>query len=777
MKVFSVLIAILYASLTFAQAPGSLDLTFSSVGYASYGPVASNFMDNAQDVVTLPNGKMVYCGTSGLTSSLGMVVVRLNCNGTIDNTFGTNGYYLYNAPGGSSFAYDMELLPNGQLLVAGATSLSAANPQFTMLRLNSNGTLDLTFGVNGFFNNDIGTSEDYARKILIQNNKIILAGSSKTPGFTTNRLALTQCDMNGQLDITFGTNGTTVFQNVAANSCTGNSAVIANNNDIFICGDAYINNVYYPLLAKVSSTGIPYTTFGSNGVLIPMNFNARFFDIEYDGTKVICGGQNGVGPWDLMLQARNTTDGSLVASFGTAGTALADVGLMDCYYELLMHPDGSILACGTTGPSSFVRDFVVSKFAANGTVATGFGTNGHTVTNISANWDDAYGMDLYPGNKIIVAGFSAQTNTQHALARYAYGTATPVLGCMDPLSCNYNCLATVSNGSCLYPNTACDDGNPQTINDSTDANCNCVGQLVTTPIPGCMNPLACNYNPAATVDNGSCIMPGSPCDDNNPNTMNDSIDANCNCVGVLIVPGCMNPAACNYNPLANIEDNSCLFPGSPCDDGNPNTMNDSINPDCICAGILIVEGCMDPNSCTYDSLANVDNNTCIYPDTPCDDNNPDTFNDVLDSLCNCVGTLYVSGCMDPNACNYNPLANIDDNSCILPGSPCDDGNTLTINDSLDINCNCVGIDISGLDENQIEFELNPNPATNMFLLQSSNSQLKTVFIVDLQGKALKELSFAGNSQQIDCTFLASGTYLIKVQINGAEKIKKLLIQH
>lgn len=287
MKFFTIILAILISVSSFAQAPGSLDLSFSGTGYASYGPVASNFMDNAQDVVTLANGKMIYCGTSGMTSSLGMVVVRLNCDGTIDNTFGTNGYYLYNAPGGSSFAYDMELLPSGQLLIAGATSLTAANPQFTMLRLNSNGTLDQTFGVNGFFHNDIGSSEDYARKILIQNNKIILVGSSKLPGFSTNRLALTQCDFNGQIDLTFGTNGTTTFQNATGSSCTGQSAVIGNNNDIFICGDAYINNIYYPLLAKVSATGVPYAAFGSNGVLIPMNFNARFFDIEYDGSKLI----------------------------------------------------------------------------------------------------------------------------------------------------------------------------------------------------------------------------------------------------------------------------------------------------------------------------------------------------------------------------------------------------------------------------------------------------------------------------------------------------------
>jgi uncharacterized delta-60 repeat protein len=725
MKFIISCIVLFYGLTLFGQAPGSLDLSFATTGFASYGPVASNFMDNAQDVVTLPNGKMVYCGTSGLTSSLGMVVVRLNCDGTIDNTFGTNGYYLYNASGGSSFAYDMELLPNGQILVAGATSITAANPQFSMFRLNSNGTLDQTFGVNGFFHNDIGSGEDYARKILIQNNKIILVGVSKVPGFTTNRLALTQCDMNGQLDVAFGTGGTTVFQNAGGASCFGQSAVIGNNQDIFICGDAYINNVYYPLLAKVSATGIPYASFGSNGVLIPINFNARFFDIEYDGSKLILAGQNNVGPWDFLLQARNTTDGGLVTTFGTAGSSIVDVVQADTYYELLIHPDGSLLACGTTGTAGIgaARDFIISKYNSNGIIDNTFGTNGHTITSIGTAWDDAYGMDLYPGNKIILAGFSAQTNTQHALTRYAYGASTPVAGCMDPLSCNYNCLATVSNGSCLYPNTACNDGNPMTINDSTDANCNCVGQLVTT------------------------------------------------------IPGCTDPASCNYNPLANVNDGSCLYPGQLCDDNNPNTINDSINPDCICIGNVIVYGCTDPNSCTYNPLANVDDNTCIYPDAPCDDNNPDTFNDVLDSLCNCVGTLYVSGCMDPNACNYNPLANIDDNSCLFPGSPCDDGNALTINDSLDVNCDCVGLDISGLTENHIQFDIYPNPSATTFTIETNFTQNKSITITDLQGKVLLQINSSKAAELIDSALLANGTYLVQVKTNATQLTKKLHVQH
>ena len=126
-------------------------------------------------------------------------------------------------------------------------------------------------------------------------------------------------------------------------------------------------------------------------------------------------------------------------------------------------------------------------------------------------------------------------------------------GCTNPLSPNYNPSATVDDGSCL------------------------------DPIEGCMNPLALNYNPSATVDDGSCILP---------------------------ISGCTNPLSPNYNPLANVDDGSCI----------PYTY---------------IAGCTNPLASNYNPSATVNDGSCIF----------------------------VTGCTDPFADNYNPLAAIDDGSC------------------------------------------------------------------------------------------------------------------
>jgi uncharacterized protein (TIGR02145 family) len=103
---------------------------------------------------------------------------------------------------------------------------------------------------------------------------------------------------------------------------------------------------------------------------------------------------------------------------------------------------------------------------------------------------------------------------------------------------------------------------------------------------GCTNPRACNFNPSYSYDNGSCYYPGYPCDDNNPETQGEVFDLYCQCA--LAVPGCTNSQACNYNPAANQDDGSCITLNGPCSDGNITTVNDYINEECQCVGFTSI---------------------------------------------------------------------------------------------------------------------------------------------------------------------------------------------
>ena len=54
---------------------------------------------------------------------------------------------------------------------------------------------------------------------------------------------------------------------------------------------------------------------------------------------------------------------------------------------------------------------------------------------------------------------------------------------------------------------------------------------------------------------------------------------------VLLTFGCVDADACNYDPFAIIQDGQCVTPGTMCDDGNANTVDDMINDACECAGV------------------------------------------------------------------------------------------------------------------------------------------------------------------------------------------------
>jgi len=102
-------------------------------------------------------------------------------------------------------------------------------------------------------------------------------------------------------------------------------------------------------------------------------------------------------------------------------------------------------------------------------------------------------------------------------------------------------------------------------------------------VPGCTDPTATNYDPQATVDDGSCIA---------------------------AIGGCTNQAACNFNPEANQEDGSCTFPLQYYDcDGNCTADADG---DGVCDA-LEVPGCTDETACNYDATA-TDPGECFYAD-------------------------------------------------------------------------------------------------------------------------------------------------------------------
>ena len=138
--------------------------------------------------------------------------------------------------------------------------------------------------------------------------------------------------------------------------------------------------------------------------------------------------------------------------------------------------------------------------------------------------------------------------------------------------------------------------------------------------------------------------------------------------------GCTYPSACNYDELAIIDNGSCIFPEANYDcDGNCIL---DLNENGIC-DFDETMGCTYANALNFDPNATVDDGNCAF--TCAGDFNNDAFidvNDLLQFIAAFGNECGILGCTDSSAVNYNPLADLDNGSCIFYGTVTDgDGNS------------------------------------------------------------------------------------------------------
>jgi uncharacterized delta-60 repeat protein len=466
------LIAVFFGGMNVIAQPGALDPTFGTGGIVLVNP--TNVFDNAQDVIVLADNKIFICGTTGMFTDFDMMVAKLNEDGSYDTSFGNNGILTLANTAGSDFAYDMDLLPNGNLIVVGAKSLSAADTQFAAWVIKPDGALDPTFADNGVYENNLDTGEEYVNQVLIHDNLIYLVGRKFTPGFSSNSIAVQCLDFQGNLVTAFGTNGTATYQSASTDEFSVNGAVIVTEGAIAICGDKYNPSSFtsVPMIMLMTLTGGPVAAFGTNGLWLDAT-GGTYYDIEYKTSKLIASGTNG----SSCIVRRHNLNASLDAAFGTNGTFTNSVGGYSAFYDCTLGADNKWYACGTTSSGFMVRDVVATRFSNDGVLDATWGGTGNVVTSLGTSFDDAYGIGLQLDGKVVCAGLTSQPNgNDMGVVRYlASGDVVVVNGCTSVDACNYNAAANQEDGSCYFVGDPCDDGLATTDNDAYNSNCICEG--------------------------------------------------------------------------------------------------------------------------------------------------------------------------------------------------------------------------------------------------------------------------------------------------------------
>jgi choice-of-anchor B domain-containing protein len=258
-------------------------------------------------------------------------------------------------------------------------------------------------------------------------------------------------------------------------------------------------------------------------------------------------------------------------------------------------------------------------------------------------------------------------------------------GCTDVLYTEYSALANTDDGSCT---TIVIEGCMDSLYVEYSSIANTNNESCSTLVEaGCTYVNADNYNADANTDDGSCELIACPYPDFFEYNSNYT-DGDVSMCLTLIVEGCTNIYATNYNSEANLDDGSCNLIGCMEEQADNYNAEATINDSSLC----IYYGCTNNSAENYDELANINDGTCIiygcvlsvFPNY-----NPEATYD--DGSCN-FGSADVYGCTDQGSLNYNSQATIDNGACeyIFTPQECEEGFSIILLDGWNlIGYSCV----------------------------------------------------------------------------------------
>ena len=396
-------------------ADGDLDSSFDSDGLQTLG---FGDDDTGEGVAFQPDGK-VLVGGSWDGGSANFAVARFNANGVPDPTFDGDGR-ADQTFGGADFARAMALDANGRIVLAGYTNVSGNN-DMAVVRLNPDGTPDMSFSGDGRQTVDFGFDDRAEAVAIAEDGSIFAAGSidGGSPDFAVAKLEPdgdpdTTFDGDGQASITFG-----AVDHARAIALDVNGRVV-------LAGYTNANGTNDMGIARFNADGTPDITFSGNALqtvtfAVGADQRAEAMLIQPNGRIVVAGSWDG-GSSDYAL-ARLEEDGDLDPTFDTDGMQNVTFGGADFAHGLAFSALGRLVVTGHTDQGPTPSNFGVVQLLPNGSLDNGFSGDGLQTVDLGA--DDRASAVAVRLNRIAVAGSSGTApNRDFAVAMLADSVAT-----------------------------------------------------------------------------------------------------------------------------------------------------------------------------------------------------------------------------------------------------------------------------------------------------------------------------------------------------------------
>lgn len=395
------------------EADGTPDPSFGQGGSTRIVLFAQNNMGNVSppSVALSPNGKIVVARTisdmfPGNEPGARVAVARLDHDGSLDPTFG-NGGLVYTTIKNHFQAHSVAVQRDDKVIVAGQSGHTGDcrdEPcvQFaTLVRYQSNGQLDPTFGSSGVVRTTLFmgvppllSRESSFSSLFVQENGLIVAAGEIETGTgeltATTSMLIAEYQSRGELNPAFGSHGTVIltfdgpYQKFGASSLAfrENGRILAGGSVSLYAGnsqeDILVDQAF--VLAQLTPGGELDATFGNGGkVLVDVNplvgpSPSRPLD---DLSKVMLGPSGDIyaagmasGPVGNTEKAIDivalNSDGSLKQNFGNAG--LFSFGTYSPWHiwlaqDALLTSGGRLVISGTHWPTHLPDAFVLWAYS------------------------------------------------------------------------------------------------------------------------------------------------------------------------------------------------------------------------------------------------------------------------------------------------------------------------------------------------------------------------------------------------------------------------------
>lgn len=340
-------------------------------------PLAEGY---ANAVIRQPTtGKVVAAGRTGSFAS----ITRLNDDGTIDTSFGTDAGASFFHPGGDFYVFaDVAAQADGKL-VAVARKLGPGGDLW-VVRLTANGDLDATFGTGGIATIDLGGAEGLSAVAIQSDQRIIATGWS---GIDSVVLRLTTA---GVLDPTFDGDGMLIFPNEGGGASV---ALQADDRSVLLMFDGRVR--------RLTTSGAPDPTFDGDGTTAP---GVGVWGLAIDGSGRIV-----VGAWsesgNSMTVRRLTSTGALDPTFDGDGEASVNAGGENDSETMGVSVDSADRPILVGQYCTSVCGAVVARLTASGAPDVTFGTSGVVLAPLGDEQEDEFNDALtLPDGRIVAAG-------------------------------------------------------------------------------------------------------------------------------------------------------------------------------------------------------------------------------------------------------------------------------------------------------------------------------------------------------------------------------------